>query len=240
MTGDVKDIKTSSVDELEEKKKMLEMSIDSAKNDIYSQMAGIFSKNVDGLEGTLTPEDIMNYRVAEYDVIKEADYKPQMTVAAGEPICKVVNSQTWYVMTAVKAESAAKMQNGQKIKLHFTELPGIEAEGRVVYISSEDSNTDRNVVIIKCEQYKEGVLSLRFTGIELILESYEGYRVPMSAIRISDGVKGVMVRTESGTFFRKCKILYTDIADQTVIISKEFDDTKGILKETDSIVIGEK
>ncbi len=240
VTGDVKDIKTSSVEELEERKRVLEQSIDSTKNDIYSQMAGIFSKNVDGLENTLTPKDIMNYRLAEYEGIKAPDAKTQMTVAEGEPICKVVNSQTWYVMTAVKAESAAKLQNGQKIKLRFNEIPGIEAEGRIVYISSEDSNTDKNVVIIKCEQYKDGVLSLRFTAVELVLESYEGYRVPMSAIRLSDGVKGVMVRTETGTFFRKCKILYTDVADQTVIISKEFDDTKGMLKETDSIVIGEK
>ena len=84
-------------------------------------------------------------------------------------------------------------------------------------------------------------MSLRFTGIELVLESYEGYRIPISAIRnLDDGEKGIMVRTEAGTTLRKCKILYTDIADQTVIISKEFEDTKGILKETDRIVIGEK
>ncbi|MBR4173377.1 MAG: hypothetical protein IKR46_03290 [Clostridia bacterium] len=83
-------------------------------------------------------------------------------------------------------------------------------------------------------------MSLRKTGVELVLESYEGYRVPISAIRTKDGVKGVMVRTENGTNFRKCKILYTDIADQTVIIAKEFEDTKGILKETDSIIVGEK
>lgn len=240
VTGDVKDIRSSSIDSLEARKQTLEQSIDSAKNDIYSQMAGIFSKNVDGLEETLKPKDIMNYRLQEYEAIKIPDTKPQTTVSAGDPICKVVNSQTWYVMTAVKSESASKIQTGQKIKLRFTELPGIEANGVVSYISSEQSDAEKNVVIIKCELYKEGVLSLRFTGIELVLESYEGYRVPISAIRNSDGVKGVMVRTESGTYFRKCKILYTDVADQTVIISKEFDDTKGMLKETDSIIIGEK
>ena len=240
VTGDVKDIKTSSIDALEEKKQALESSIDSSKNDIYSQVAGVFSKNVDGLEDSLTPKEIMNYRLADYESIKEPLLKTQMSVTAGEPICKVVNSQTWYVMTAVKAENAEKIQTGQKIKLRFTELPGIEADGTVVYISAEDSKTEKNVVIIKCELYKEGVLSLRLTGIELVIESYEGYRVPMSAIRNSDGAQGVMVRTEAGTFFRKCKILYTDVSDQTVIISSEFDDTKGMLKESDRIIVGEK
>ena len=240
VTGDVKDIRTSSIDTLESRKKMLEASIDSTKNDIYSQVAGVFSKNIDGLEGILTPKEIMNYHLLEYEGIKEPEHKSQMTVNEGEPICKVINSQVWYIMTAVKAENAEKLQKGQKVKLRFTELPGIEAEGRVAYISSEDSKTEKNVVVIKCEQYKEGVLSLRLVGIELVLESYEGYRLPMSAIRNVDGAKGVMVRTESGTSLRKCKILYTDISDQTVIISKEFDDTKGILKESDRIIIGEK
>lgn len=240
VTGDVKDIKTSSVDALEARKQTLESSIDSTKNDIYSQMAGIFSKNIDGLEESLTPKEIMNYRLNEYENIKEPVSKQHTSVSAGEPICKVINSQTWYVMTAVKAESAKKLLKGQKVKIRFTSVPGIEAEGVVAYISSEDSNTDKNVVVIKCELYKEGVLSLRQTGIELVIESYEGYLVPMSAIRIVDGEKGIMVRTDSGTFLRKCKVLYTDISNQTVIISKEFKDTKGMLKESDSIIIGEK
>ena len=240
VTGDVKDIRTDNIENLEAKKQSLESSLQSGKNDVYSQMSGVFSKNIDGLEETLNPKEILGYHLAEYDAIKIPDAKPQTTVSEGEPICKVINNQTWYVMTAIKSDSASKIHTGQKVKIRFTELPGIEANGVVSYISAEESGAEKNVVVIKCELYKEGVLSLRFTGIELVLESYEGYRIPMSAIRNKDGVKEVMVRTESGTFLRKCKILYTDIADQTVIISKEFDDTKGILKETDSIIIGEK
>lgn len=240
VTGNVQDIKTSSTEELESKKQALEASLQSDKNDIYSQAAGIFSKNVDGFEEILTPKTVLTYRISDYENISEPASKTQMTVNAGEPVCKVINSQTWYVMTAIKAENASKIKKGQKVKLRFAQLPGIEAEGAIDYISSEDSKSDKNVVIIKCETYKEGVLSIRQTGIEIILESYEGYRVPMSAIHIKDGEKGVMVRTDAGTFFRKCRVLYTDIADQTVIISKEFDDTKGMLKESDSIIIGEK
>ena len=240
VTGGVEDIRTDNLESLENKKHSIESTLQSSKNDVYSQMAGVFSKNIDGMEETLKPGDILSYRLSDYEAIKLVDKKPQTAVNIGEPICKVINNNTWYIMTAVKSESVSKMRTGQKVKIRFTELPGIEANGVISYISAEESNTEKNVVVIKCELYKEGVLSLRFTGIELVLESYEGYRIPMSAIRNKNGVKEVMVRTESGTFLRKCKILYTDIADQTVIISKEFDDTKGMLKETDSIIIGEK
>ena len=240
VTGDVKDIRTSSLEALEAKKQSLESSIQSSKIDIYSQTAGIFSKNIDGLEDVLTPKEVVNYHIAEYETIREPNPQKQMTVTEGEPICKVVNSQNWYVMTAIKTENAGKLQKGQKVKLRFTELPGIEADGTVYYISPEDSKAEKNVVLIKCEQYKDGVLSLRLTGVELVMDSYEGYRVPMSAIHNIDDEKYVMVRMDSKTVSRKCKILYTDVNDQTVIISKQFEDTRGMLKETDSIIIGEK
>lgn len=240
VTGSIQDMRKSDISVLESKKQSIEAGLQSAKSDIYSQMAGVYSKNIDGLEEILTPRSVVEYKAEDYDNIKAPAEKPQNAVTAGQPVCKVVNNQTWYVMTAVKADTAAKLSKGQKITLRFSQLPGIETRGIIEYISKEDSNTDKNVVVIKCEQYKEGVLSLRITGVELVIDSYEGYRVPISAIRIADGEKGVMVRTEAGTYFRKCKVLYTDMQDQTVIISKNFDDNKGQLRETDSIIIGEK
>ena len=240
VTGSIQDMRRSDISELEAKKQSIESSLQSAKSDIYSQMAGVYSKNIDGLEETLTPRAVMEYKAADYDNIKEPIEKPQNAVTEGQPVCKVVNNQTWYVMTTVKADTASKLSKGQKVTVRFSQLPGIEAQGTVEYISIEDRNTDKNVVVVKCEQYKEGVLSLRQTGIELVLESYEGYRVPISAIRIVDGEKGVMVRTEAGTSFRKCKVLYTDLLDQTVIISQNFNDNKGRLTESDSIIVGEK
>lgn len=240
VTGSIQDMRRSDISALETKKQSIESGLQSFKSDIYSQMAGVYSKNVDGLEEILTPSAVMEYKASDYDNIKEPLAKPQNTAAEGQPVCKVINNQTWYVMTAVKADTAEKLSKGQKVTLRFSQLPGVESKGTVQYISKEDRNADKNVVVIKCEQYKEGVLSLRMTGIELVLESYEGYRVPISAIRIVDGQKGVMVRTGAGTSFRKCKVLYTDMTDQTVIISKIFDDNKGQLAESDSIIIGEK
>lgn len=241
VTGSVQDIRKSDISELEVKKQNIEASLQSGKSDIYSQMAGVYSKNIDGLEETLVPKGIKSFRLADYNAIKATEQETQnTTVTAGQPVCKIINNQTWYVMTAVNKDTVSKLSKGQKVTVRYSQLPGIESEGIIEYISTEDGNTDKNVVVIKCERYLEGVLSLRFTGIELVIESYEGYRIPMSAIRLVNGKKEIMVRTEAGTFLRKCKVLYTDISDQTVIISPDFDDTRGRLKDTDRIIIGEK
>ena len=239
ITGTVQEQQTDDINALREKKQSLEASIQSSKSDIYSQMSGVFSKNVDGLENVLTPKNVMSYKLSDYtgiaDMVKE--YKNQ--ASSGQPVCKVVNNHIWYVLLTVDKNAAKDLQTGQNVKLRFRKLPGIEADATVEYISTEESETEKNVVALKCEQYKEGVFSTRFSEMELILESYEGFRVPVSAIRLNDGKTGVIVKNGVSPVFKECKVIYTDTASQTVIISPSGGGAN-LLREYDNIVVGEK
>lgn len=237
VTGDSKNIETGNLQELKTKKWQLEASINSAKRDIYSQMSGVFSKNVDGLEEILTPSAVLKYNLEDYlnlsNIVKEKSEEESKAV------CKVVNNYTWYVVMAIDHASANELKVGKKVSVRFDEIPGIEAEGSIAYISTEDSGTKNNVVVVKCEQYQEGVFSLRYSGVELILKSYEGYRIPVSAIRVDGDEKGVLVRNGSSQVFKPCNVIYTDTKEQTVIISP-VSGSRNLLREYDNIVIGEK
>ena len=238
ITGDSKNINTSNLEDLKNRKWQLETSINSAKRDIYSQMAGVFSKNVDGLEEILTPNAVLKYKLEDYlnlsDVIKEK------STEENNAVCKVVNNYTWYVVMAVDSTTAEELKVGKKVKVRFDEIPGIEADATIAHISTEDTGTKKNVVVVKCEQYKEGVFSQRYSGVELILKSYEGYRIPVSAIRINDKhEKGVLVRNGGTQVFKPCNVVYTDTVEQTVIISP-VTGSKNLLREYDNIVVGEK
>lgn len=239
ITGNVQNTEKSSIDELVRRKNEIEASLRSSKNDIYSQISGVFSKNVDGLESVLTPKSVMSYKVSDYENIADAVKEHNTTASSGQPVCKVVNNHIWYVMLTVDRETASAIKIGRKVKLRFEYLPGIEAEATVEYISTEDSQTDKNVVVVKCEQYKEGVFSLRFSKIELILESYEGYRIPVSALHVQGDEKGVMVKNMGAQMFKPCKVIYTDIKGGTVIIAPVAG-TQNMLREYDNIAVGEK
>lgn len=237
ITGDSKNAPTGDLQGLRDRKWQLETSINSAKRDVYSQMSGVFSKNVDGMEEILTPSAVLKYKLSDYlnlpNVIKEEGTKDSNAV------CKVVNNYTWYVMMAIDANTVSDLKVGKKVKVRFDEIPGIEADGSIEYISTEDTGTKKNVVVVKCEQYQEGVFSLRYSGMELILKSYEGYRVPVSAIRVDGNRKGVLVRNGSTQLFKPCNIIYTDTKEQTVIISPVSGE-RNLLREYDNIVLGEK
>lgn len=238
VTGGSTYLPTGNLQELKDRKWQLEAGINSAKRDIYSQMSGVFSKNVDGLEGTLTPSAVLKYNMEDY--LNLAEIVDSQENADNNAVCKVVNNYTWYVVTAVDAEVARELKIGRKVQVRFDEIPGIEADAVVEYISSEGSGIDRNVVVVKCEQYQEGVFSLRYSGVELILRSYEGYRIPISAIRLNEkGEKGVLVRNGNSQIFKPCSVVYTDTAAQNVIITSA-SGTGNLIREYDNIVVGEK
>ncbi len=239
ITGDTSSVQVDDLAQLNARKESLEHSLRSSKNDIYSQMAGIFSKNVDSLENVLTPQSIKSYKLADYNSLADTVKEYNSNASSGQPVCKVVNNHTWYVMLTVRREEAQNLKVGREVKLRFGYLPGVETKASVDYISTEDSETNRNVVVLKCEQYKEGIFSLRFSEIELILESYEGYRVPISAIRVLDGKRGVVVNNYGRQIFKPCDVIYTDASGQTAIIAP-VTDTTNILREYDNIVVGEK
>lgn len=239
ITGEVTNTKTNSKDELIAKKNSIEQTLLSSKNDIYSQMSGVFSKNVDSLEEVLTPKTVLTYKMADYNGLKNAIEEYKTTANSGQPVCKVVNNHEWYVMLTVSREEAEGLKVGKKVSLRFGYLPGVTAHGRIEYISTEDSNTDRNVVVVKFEEYKEGVFSLRHTDIELILESYEGFQIPVSALRVmDDGKRGVLVKNAGTQVIKPCNVIYSDPVRQTVIITPV--SGANMLREYDSIVLGEK
>jgi len=237
ITGDSKNVQTNDLQALKDRKWQLETSINSGKRDIYSQMAGVFSKNVDGLEGVLTPSAILKYKLDDY--LKLSSTVKEQAMSDNNSVCKVVNNYTWYVMMAIDHSAASELKVGKKVKVRFDEIPGIEAEGSVEYISTEDSGTNKNVVVVKCEEYQEGVFSLRHSGVEMILKSYEGYRIPVSAIRVVDDKKGVLVRNGATQVFKPCNVVYTDTSAGTVIISAVSGE-RNLLREYDNIVVGEK
>lgn len=240
ITGDTKYLESGSLEELTNKKVSIESSIRNYKNDIYSGISGVFSKNVDTMEETLTPKKILTYTLDDYIAIGNKAISEKTETRYGEPVCKVVNNHEWYVMTTISREETEQVKVGKKVQVRFGYLPGVTAKGKIEYISTENAEANKNVVVIKFDEYREGVYSLRHSEMEIILESYEGYRIPVSALRVmDDGSKGVLVKTEGAQILKPCNVIYTDTVNETVIITP-VSGSKNLLREYDDIVIGEK
>ncbi len=226
---------------LKAEKNEIEAEIGQSKRDIYSQNSGIYATMLDGLEGVVTPELLKSYMVADYKNLNEPEESimGSRTVQKGEKVCKVVDNHIWYAASVLTAEQAGKLKEGQNVKLRVSALPGEVVEAKVDYISKEADGAAEYLVVVKCERYLEGVFNLRKSNIEIIINSFYGFEVPIHAIRTNEkGANGVMIRKSAGEVFRECNILSRNDEAGTVVIEPA--GTDNLLQVGDLIVLGEK
>lgn len=224
--------------ELEEKLALLQSSIQTTSADIYADMAGVYTENVDGLEQQLTPENVMTYTVEQFDAIeKPQEAKPRTSAESGEAVCKVIDNHTWYIAMKVDAEKLGTVKNGTKLSIGFENVTDNVYDAKIKYISPESNG--ECVVVLSCDRYIDGILTMRTANIRLILKSYTGYKIPIYALRIQGSDKGVMIEENNEEKFRKCDVIYTDEDEGFVIITPS-EDAKEQLQPMDNIVIGER
>ncbi len=218
----------------------IESRIGQIKQDVYSQISGIFSTAIDGLEQVLTPESVMNYTVEDFQHIPEPRISntPKSAADLGENICKVADNHVWYVMMLVDKEDLSNVKTNTAAEIRFDKIPGVQTAVNVVHIA-EALDGDKAVIVFKSERYSEGVFSIRESAAEVILKSYEGFEIPVHAIRVKDGQTGVMIQKGTGEIFKKCEVIYTDAQSETAIV-KAVTGERNILTVGDRVVLGEK
>ncbi|MCH5185554.1 MAG: hypothetical protein J1F64_05445 [Oscillospiraceae bacterium] len=224
--------------ELQNKKAALESKIGTLKSDIYSKEAGVFINGTDGFEDILTPESMENMTVADFDALsRDIDRVIPTSVTGGDKICKTVDNNRWYIVMKTSADKLSESKAGDSVVLRFSFAPDSEVSAEIYLISGEENG--EVLLFIKCEKYVEGIFSLRQCEVEVILNSYTGYRVPIYAIRVKDNQTGVMISKNTEDVFKPCRIIYTNEAEGFVIITSD-DDTLGEIRQNDIIVVGEK
>ncbi len=204
---------------LEDEKWQAIQNIGNGRKEIYTDLSGVFSTYLDGLESVLTPSRIEQYN-PEY-IRQLSDTQQEETsktdVKTGDPICKVMNNHVWYTLIPLSGDEAKKCEKGSVVTLRFKNMANSEIDGTIDYISDADSNGDK-LVMIKCSTYIESVFSYRRADVDVIFKSYTGYKVPVNAVRIDGNKKFVYGRAGNTNFACQVEDIYTDREGQYAIV----------------------
>lgn len=241
MVGGEKENQINEVNALVEQKRRMQAQLSGDKSDVYSAISGVFSGNVDGYENVLTPESIVKFRVGDVVMIPDNEKRPRVsnTVNANEAILKVVDNHNWYTMSVMSAQKAEQLRDKKSVLIRFEDLPGEEVSATVEYISTEESDESNVVVVLKSDQYLEGVYSMRQGKMDIIVNRYIGYEVPIHAIRTSYAKQGVMKAIGSSELFCECDIIFQD-NEKGIAIVYPANEARNKLEIGDRIVLGEK
>lgn len=222
----------TALNDLYASKRETENRINSARKDIYASRAGVFVSGVDGCEQTLTPEYIMSIGVDEFSSLNIAKRNAAKDhYDAGEYVCKVVDNGKWYAAAVVNSEKLADSEVGDSIKIRLPELSVDTVKGMIESISEEiDGN---RLVVVSSGNYIKNVYSERSVKIDLVLDTFYGLQIPMSAIRVDGDNTGVYVSNAGVARFRKADILYKN--DEIAIVEKN--PATGYLRMYDNVIV---
>ena len=228
-----------TVETLNAQKTAAEAKIGGQKQEIYAETSGVFLTVLDGMEHILTPQNAMTMTVRDFNAIVPVSEKTSnQTVNAGDSICKIVNNHKWYVVCCIASERLADRPVGTEVKMRFDNIVGVDADGKIVYISEPQDG--KNLILIESNQFVEGAYTTRKSGMELIFSSYDGYLVPINAVRTDEnGQRCILVRKNNVDRLYPCDIIYTNDAAEYVII-KTPDDASLKLEDADEFVLGER
>ena len=172
------------LDELYEKKEVLESEIEDAKMDFYAESSGVISFYFDGLESFLNMENIDSYDVNEIqNIILGSDISQYQSSDVEYSLYKVVNSARWYIIVTTDRdiEEFDKHTFFTMIFDQNTEKQYIgELLGKRIY-------TNGYVYTFEFTEDIDQMLDSRVVSIEMY-NVFEGLLVPSAAIMSEEGV----------------------------------------------------
>lgn len=224
----------NNIERLEERKIEILNMIKGSNIANYTDTAGIVSYNIDNLEMIYLPNKLTefypeNYKVIDQKIIKQ---NSESSIKTGEPIYKIVDNYQWYIATKLQDKEIIESLNNRRyiyVRLNDSK----EAlKARIMRLNTSD---DEAVAVLMLNKKLYDYYQERYVKLELILNRYEGLKIPSKSIVDNNGIKGVYIKGAGGIIkFRGIKILGQN--EEYIIV----EEGKGISKSLIEININGK
>lgn len=186
------------VSSLEAQEAALISGLGDAYTEITASQSGYFYSGVDGYESVFSADKADNMTVADFDSMISA--KPES--GSGYAIGKMVTGFKWYVAAEINVEDMKKYTVDREYDIMFP-----YNSDRIITMNLDRAivpeNGKRCVLVFSSSENPQNFNYLRAQNVYIIREGYTGYKVPSSAVRVIDGVRGVYILSGSTVRFKK-------------------------------------
>lgn len=193
---------------LQAKKELLTSSLVGVPEEIVTPYAGYFYDTVDGYESAFSAIDIDTMTMTDYNTLTNSTAADiGALTGSGYAIGKIATDYAWYTACRTTYE---ELHNYVLNKAYTIIYPysGDREISATLYRTITEPNSDRVILIFKNGIIDSSFNFLRRQTVEIVHSSYSGYRIPISAARVVDGVKGVYILNGSVVAFREIVPLF--------------------------------
>lgn len=182
--------KGSYLKELVNQRNEYEKELNSNSEYIYAPKSGIMSYRIDGLEDTLTTNDLSKYNKV---FLEKLSLKTGQIISTSTEQGKIVNNFECYIACTSKTKEAKNAKIGDKVKLTLPNSREVDAKVNTIINEGNDEVT----VIFEFDQCIADLLSYRKISFDIVWWETEGFKVPNSAI-INENNLNYVIRTKNG------------------------------------------
>lgn len=214
--------------ELRSQKTALTTSLGGASETVYTDVSGYLYSDVDGYESIFTLESADTFTLDDFHQMTEKE--PALT--GGNAVGKIVTDYRWYIACEVPSvqQQYYTVGNRYTVRFPYSGDEEVPMELRRIVTSNED---DGIVLVFSTGNVPEGFNFLRKQTVEIVQQSYTGYRVPVSSVRIIDEKQGVFVKKGNLAVFKQIEPLveidgYFIVAEQDKRNDENYADKLGM------------
>ena len=182
--------KGSYLKELVNQRNEYEKELNLNSEYIYAPKSGIMSYRIDGLEDTLTTNDLSKYNKF---FLEKLSLKTGQIISTSTEQGKIVNNFECYIACTSKTKEAKNAKIGDKVKLTLPNSREIDAKVNTIINEGGDEVT----VIFEFDECIADLLSYRKISFDIVWWETEGFKVPNSAI-INENNLNYVIRTKNG------------------------------------------
>ena len=187
------------LDELNAQIGALSAAVSGGTTRITAPVSGAYSAVADGYESVLTPEALETMTPSALAAVT-----PQ---SVSTTVGKLCEGNKWYFAANVNEADAAAFREGQRLTLRMAS--GVDFDLPVTVMRVSAAENGKCLIVTESDQYLSYVTLLREQNAELILEEYEGLRIPKNALRVDEnGESGVYCRVGRVAYFKPVRIVY--------------------------------
>ena len=183
-------VQGSYLRELISQRANFEANLNQGAEYVKAQRSGIVSYRVDGLEETLTPNNLDSI-TSEF--LNNLNLKTGKIIATNNECGKIIDNFTCYIATISNSEQAKDAKIGDKIKIRIASNTEIDA--KIAKIKQEEDG--KYLIIIEINKGITELTSYRKISFDLIWLSYTGFKVPNQSVIEKDGLTYV-IRKRAG------------------------------------------
>ncbi len=195
------------IENLKSEKERLSSQLSQAEKTVTLDSAGYFYSTVDGYENIFSSENISSITYNGFISNAKKQAESYLNTHSGYPIGKLVTDYLWYSACEVSASELHNFETGKYYDIKFPHNEGTTIN-MCLYRILTDVGADTAILIFRTDILPENFSYLRNQTIQIVNNSYTGYRVPISSVRIVNGVEGVYILRGSKVEFRKIEILF--------------------------------